>query len=140
MQIKDYRARILMWSALFTATTTLSAMGQTNFPLRLRGSSGITAAYTDGNLIIEFQPGTSPAGNGLQPGQGSWLDRGLRPTEPHLLKQPVSEDQAKAIVGTTTKTIVKSLKRVTTMAKSITIKIITIRIITQGPVAAVLPW
>jgi hypothetical protein len=97
MQIKDYLARILMWSALVTATTTLPAMGQTNYPLRLRGSSGITTAYTDGNLVIEFQPGTSPAGNGLQPGQGSWLDRGLRPTEPNVLKQTVSLDQAKAI-------------------------------------------
>jgi hypothetical protein len=97
MHIKDYLARLLMWSALLTATATLPAMGQTNYPLRLRGSSGITAAYTDGNLSIEFQPGTSPAGNGLQPGQGSWLDRGLRPTEPHVLRQAVSEDQAKAI-------------------------------------------
>jgi hypothetical protein len=49
------------------------------------------------NLIVEFQPGTSRAGNGLQPGQGSWLDRGLAPTEPHVLKQTVSPDQAKAI-------------------------------------------
>jgi hypothetical protein len=97
MQIKDYLARILMWSAFVTVTTTLPAMGQTNYPLRLRGSSGITTAYTDGNLVIEFQPGTSPAGNDLQPGQGSWLDRGLRPTEPNVLKQTVSLDQAKAI-------------------------------------------
>ena len=95
MHIKDYLARLLMWSALLTAT--LPAMGQTNYPLRLRGSSGITAAYTDGNLIIEFRPGTSPAGDDLQPGQGSWLDRGLSPTEPHVLRQAVSEDQAKAI-------------------------------------------
>jgi hypothetical protein len=97
MHIKDYLGRLLMWSALLTASATLPAMGQTNYPLRLRGSSGITAAYTDGNLIIEFKPGTSPAGNGLQPGQGSWLDRGIRPSEPHVLKQAVSEEQAKVI-------------------------------------------
>jgi hypothetical protein len=40
MQKKNYLARILVWSALFTATATLPAMGQTNYPLRLRGSSG----------------------------------------------------------------------------------------------------
>lgn len=97
MHIRDYLARLIMWSTLLTATATVPAMGQTNYPLRLRGSSGITAAYTDGNLIIEFQPGTSAAGDGLQPGQGSWLDRGLRPTEPHLLKQAVSEEQARVI-------------------------------------------
>jgi hypothetical protein len=99
MQIKNYLARILMGGALLTATTTLTlpAMGQTNYPLRLRGSSGITTAYTNGNLFIQFEPGDNPAGNGLQPGQGSWLDRGLRQTEPHVLKQTVSEDEAKTI-------------------------------------------
>jgi hypothetical protein len=97
MQIKTYLARILMGGALLTAISTLPAMGQTNYPLRLRGSSGITTAYTNGNLFIQFQPGDSPAGDSLQPGQGSWLDRGLRPTEPNVLKQAVSEDEAKAI-------------------------------------------
>jgi hypothetical protein len=97
MQINNHLARLIMVSALFTATTALPAMGQTNYPLRLRGSSGITTAYTNGNLFIQFQPGDSPAGNSLQPGQGSWLDRGLRPTEPTVLKQTVSEDDAKTI-------------------------------------------
>jgi hypothetical protein len=97
MQTRKYLARILMWSALFTATATLPAMGQTNYPLRLRGSSSITTDYNGGNLFIRFQPGDSPAGNGLQPGQGSWLDRGLRENEPHVIKQTLSEEEAKAI-------------------------------------------
>jgi hypothetical protein len=52
-----------------------------DFPLRCRGSAGMASANGN-NLIINFSRGERPADQGLQPGQCSWLDRGLRPNEP----------------------------------------------------------
>lgn len=92
-------ARMFSWAALILAITlALPALGQTTYPLRVRGSSGLTTSYTNGSLVIEFVPGAGPAGDGLRPGQGSWLDRGIRPTEPHVLQQSIAEDQAQGIV------------------------------------------
>lgn len=58
------------------------AIAQTpDFPLRCRGASGV-ASSNGNNLVIDFSPSGGPAGQGLQPGQCSWLDRALRPGEP----------------------------------------------------------
>ena len=37
------------------------------------------------DLIVVFQAGNRPAGNGLSAGQGSWTDRGMRRGEPTRL-------------------------------------------------------
>ena len=99
MRIKINNARrTLSWATLLLAIgLSLPAAAQTNYPLRIRGSSQLETNYTNGSLVIVFQPSAGPAGNGLQPGQGSWLDRGFRPTEPHVLQQTIPEDQAKAM-------------------------------------------
>jgi hypothetical protein len=90
--------RTLGWAMLLLAMgLSLPAAAQSGYPLRIRGSSQLQTNYINGNLVIVFQPGAGPAGNGLQPGEGSWLDRGFRPAEPHVLQQAISEDQAKAI-------------------------------------------
>jgi hypothetical protein len=99
MQINHNRStRPLSWAALlFVMTLALPALAGTTYPLRIRGSNALSTRYNNGNLVIEFEPGAGPAGDGLQPGQGSWLDRGLRPTEPHLLQETVPADEAKGI-------------------------------------------
>jgi hypothetical protein len=37
------------------------------------------------DLIVDFKFGTKPVGDGLSRGQGSWMDRGMRPGEPTRL-------------------------------------------------------
>jgi hypothetical protein len=101
MQINNHLfARPLSWAALLLAITlALPALGQTTtYPLRLRGSTNLATSYNNGSLVIEFERGSAPAGNGLQPGEGSWLDRGFRPTEPDAIVEMLTEDQAKEIV------------------------------------------
>jgi TIR domain len=76
---------------------------QPSYPFRVRGSANIAdlpMSFESGKLIVEFQAGQSPAGAGLKPGQGSWLDRGLRPGEPTRLVQQTSEDRANQIIAT----------------------------------------
>lgn len=99
MQInKNHSTRPLSWAGLILVMTlALPALGRTTYPLRIRGANTLSTSYNNGNLVIEFEPASAPAGDGLQPGQGSWLDRGLRPTEPHVLQETVSADEAKGI-------------------------------------------
>jgi hypothetical protein len=96
-KINDAKRRFSWPTLLLAIGLSLPAAAQTNYPLRIRGSSQLETNYSNGSLVIVFQPGAGPASNGLQPGEGSWLDRGVRPAEPHVLQQTISEDQAKAI-------------------------------------------
>ena len=48
-------------------------------------------------LVVEFEPGTRAAGDGLRPGQGAWRDRGMRAGEPHRLEYNIHENDAKKI-------------------------------------------
>jgi hypothetical protein len=60
--------------------TQLVVNSPPDYPIRCRGARGM--ASTDGkNLIVDFKKGDRPATQ-LQPGQCSWLDRGLRLNEP----------------------------------------------------------
>jgi hypothetical protein len=96
-KVNDARGTLSCATLLLAIGLSLPAAAQTNYPIRIRGSSQLETNYSNGSLVIVFQPGAGPAGNGLQPGEGSWLDRGFRPAEPHVLQQTISEDQAKAI-------------------------------------------
>jgi hypothetical protein len=74
-----------------------------SYPLRVRGSANdadLPMWFENGKLIVQFQAGQSPADAGLKPGQGSWLDRGLRPGEPTRLVQQMSEDRANQVIAT----------------------------------------
>lgn len=52
-----------------------------DFAIRCRGTHGM--ASTDGkNVIVEFRKSDRPADEALQPGQCSWLDRGVGSNEP----------------------------------------------------------
>jgi hypothetical protein len=59
--------------------TTPSARAQGTFPLQCRGGGQVNMVY-DSVATTVFVPG--PAGNGLAPGQCSWLDRAFRSGEP----------------------------------------------------------
>jgi hypothetical protein len=77
----------------------LIGAAQTNYPLRIRGNAKLTANYENGTLSIEFRPAATKADTGLQPGEGSWLDRALNRNEPHVLKQDLSQDEAQFVIN-----------------------------------------
>ena len=73
-----------------------------SYPLRVCGGGKLriwsesTNSQSVAKLIVEFEAGTGPAGDGLRPGQGSWLDRGMREGEPtrlEYLRQKVTRNK-----------------------------------------------
>jgi hypothetical protein len=96
------RSRSLGLASIFLAISLslpLITQAQTNHPLRLRGAASLNINYSDGALAIEFQPATHKADTGLQPGEGSWLDRVLNQNEPHTLRQNLSQDEAQFLTN-----------------------------------------
>jgi hypothetical protein len=81
-----------------------SASAQQNYPLRVRGGGNLKIwgenTKTPGlsKLIVQFSFANVPAGSGLKPGQGSWMDRGGRPGEPGRLEYFTQENEAQRIV------------------------------------------
>src|SRR5438094_2133343 len=68
-----------------------SAAGQRRtFPLVCRGGGSI-APSTVRIIGVTFTRGTKPAGEGLDPGECSWVDRGMHADEPDRLSQPVED-------------------------------------------------
>jgi hypothetical protein len=64
--------------------------------MRCRGGAPSTFGfqlYSTGETLlnVRFKPGTKPAGQGLNPGECSWLDRGMRAGEPAQLCQSVKD-------------------------------------------------
>jgi hypothetical protein len=91
---------------LGAAGTTLAQ--QASYEFRLRGESrhlgqtlrilmerGTNSQFI--RMVVSFQFGTSPAGQGLEPGQGSWLDRGMRPKEPVRMEGDVPRNLAEQV-------------------------------------------
>src|SRR5689334_15751216 len=79
--------------ALLSGLTASVAYAQTTYPLVCRGTtpSGVGpggmsftlwSSNQTPNARVGFVKGTGPAGSGLQPGQCSWLDRGINANEP----------------------------------------------------------
>ena len=80
-----------------------TAAAPPSYPLRVRGGRlNIRAEATRTpslvKLIVEFAPGTARADAGLRPGQGSWLDRGMRQGEPNRLEYFLHENDATKIM------------------------------------------
>ena len=50
-------------------------------------------------VIVSFKLGDSPAAQGLLPGQGSWLDRGMRPSEPIRIEGDVPRELASQVAA-----------------------------------------
>jgi hypothetical protein len=64
--------------------TPPSARAQGTFPLQCRGGGQVNMVYDSDakTVFVRFRPAPGPAGNGLAPGQCSWLDRAFRSGEP----------------------------------------------------------
>ena len=77
--------------ALIAGLLTLapSARAQGTFPLQCRGGGQANMKYDSAERTIyaRFRPAPGPAGNGLAPGQCSWLDRAFRAGEPWQICQ-----------------------------------------------------
>jgi hypothetical protein len=108
-----FRERVRLWSnglkkkVVFGSRPMLLAIAlalpvicgaQTNYPLRIRGSSSLATNYVNGILAVQFLPAAHKADAGLQPGEGSWLNRALNGNEPHVLKQNLLQDQAQFVI------------------------------------------
>ncbi len=74
--------------------------------LRVRGGGSLSVQTERGpfrrgvqwmKLIIDFEGATRKAGDGLSPGQGAWLDRGMQQGEPTRLQYSVAESTAQKI-------------------------------------------
>ena len=64
-----------------------------SYPLLCRGSESLEIAFTPSIRAIgfKFTRGIKPAGEGLAPGECSWVDRGMHADEPDSLSQDVEE-------------------------------------------------
>jgi hypothetical protein len=63
------------------------------YPLVCRGSESLVIGFAPSVRTIgfSFTRGTKPAGEGLAPGECSWVDRGMYPDEPDRLSQEVED-------------------------------------------------
>ena len=97
---KESKRTYLEMAAILLALSLvlpLISQAQTDYPQRIRGAAKVITTYTDGILAVEFHPAAHRADAGLQPGEGSWLDRALNGKEPHVLKQNLSPDEAQFV-------------------------------------------
>jgi len=80
-----------------------SGVAQTpqSYPLVCRGGESLTIGIAPGerNIGFIFTRGTKPAGEGLAPGECSWVDRGMYPNEPDRLSQHVEDSSTSLKVG-----------------------------------------
>jgi hypothetical protein len=65
-----------------------------SYPLLCRGSESLKIAFTPSIRAIgfKFTRGIKPAGEGLDPGECSWVDRGMYADEPDELSQHVDDN------------------------------------------------
>ena len=74
-----------------------------DYPLVCRGGGSLVIGIAPGeeNIGFSFTRGTKPAGEGLAPGECSWVDRGMYPNEPDRVSQHVEEGSGSLKVGGT---------------------------------------
>lgn len=97
---KSLAAALAVAFCLQFATT--AAVPPPSYPLRVRGGRLYlrmdgTGVQSQVKLIVEFAPASAKADAGLRPGQGAWLDRGLRQGEPARLEYYAHVDDARKI-------------------------------------------
>ncbi len=89
--------------AIILVLALQATAAETSYPLRVRSGGGLrywaenTKTPQLVKVIVTFQPGTRSASYGLRPGQGAWLDRGMRSGEPTRLEYLVHEIDAQKI-------------------------------------------
>jgi hypothetical protein len=73
-----------------------------SYPLRVRGGKQLKITTEKHGslykLIVQFEPANRRSDAGLRPGQGAWLDRGMRAGEPGRLEYYITESYAKTII------------------------------------------
>src|SRR5712692_6205558 len=74
-----------------------------DYPLVCRGGGSLVTGIAPGerNIGFTFVRGTKPAGDGLAPGECSWKDRGMYPSEPDRVSQHIEEGSESLKVGGT---------------------------------------
>src|SRR5438552_4440362 len=72
-----------------------------DYPLVCRGGGSLVIGIVSGerNIGFTFVRGTKPAGEGLAPGECSWMDRGMYPNEPDRVSQHIEEGSESLKVG-----------------------------------------
>src|SRR5437667_3425171 len=72
-----------------------------DYPLVCRGGGSLVIGIGPGerNIGFTFVRGTKPAGEGLAPGECSWMDRGMYPNEPGRVSQHIEEGSESLKVG-----------------------------------------
>ena len=76
-------------SLAFTMALERPANADTpDFPMWCQGTADM-ASTSESNVIVDFAAADGPAGDGLQPGQCSWLDRALQTNEPTRIVEHV---------------------------------------------------
>src|SRR5262245_25081142 len=83
-------AKQLVAISVLVLQLSVHASAQEGYKLVVRGGEnvGLQLQGVDQNvvnLIVDFKFGKGPVGAGLSPGQGSWMDRSMRPGEPTRL-------------------------------------------------------
>lgn len=78
-----------------------AALTQQGYPLTCRGGGSLVTSGTPGeqNIGFTFVRGTKPAGEGLNPGECSWADRGMYSSEPDRVSQHLEEGSESLRVG-----------------------------------------
>ncbi|MDQ2938275.1 MAG: hypothetical protein M3R67_12335, partial [Acidobacteriota bacterium] len=74
-----------------------------DYPLVCRGGGSLVIGIAPGeaNIGFEFTRGPKPAGEGLAPGECSWVDRGMYGNEPNRVSQHVEDGSESLKVGGT---------------------------------------
>ena len=72
-----------------------------DYSLVCRGGPSLVMGIAPGerNIGFVFTRGTKPAGEGLAPGECSWMDRGMYPNEPDRVSQHIEEGSESLKVG-----------------------------------------
>jgi len=87
---------IFLSVAIYFGSPVGNSQTPQSYSLVCRGTpnASISSNHEARRLMMKFIKGTGPADLGLAPGECSWMDRGLLPTEPDLITQVVPEGAA----------------------------------------------
>jgi hypothetical protein len=94
---------VSMVAAIFSFWSGTKAMrSPADYPLVCRGGGSLVigVAAGEGNIGFVFTRGSKPAGDGLAPGECSWTDRGMSPSEPDRVSQHVEGGSELIVEGT----------------------------------------
>jgi len=97
-------AKQLVVTSVLVFLLSSHAAAQEGYKLVVRGADnvglrlmGVDSKVVD--LIVDFKFGEKPVGDGLSPGHGYWMDRGMRPGEPTRLIYRIKRAKAEKIAA-----------------------------------------